>query len=315
MTMWNVLYCFLSCNFLLHERVWASNQIEGITNDVTISCINCEPNYGGVVGRNITLRYEFKYEFAKLVIKYNETYGYPDETGIINVLPTSRYIVKPSNFGKDRVFTHRTWKPGNSKYKNLKTFTLTLRELTEDDDGCAFSYIYEKDVDNPELGGAERKFFKLPPTRLRVRKPEDRLPSTGDEEGDSMLIIIIVVVSIVVLIACLLGVLLKSGVLHQGDHHSKDTRKYQHPVHEPGEVYPLGHGIQSYPEEKIYATPDARPDHVGSGEQLTEHAEVGPGGGRLGERCEKPAPSVYAQVKTESGNYPDLQHSRRSDRL
>jgi len=297
--------------------VGANERTEGVCKKcVTIDCVGCELNNGGVVGGNITLRYTFPEDFDELKITYNET-------KILIVRGLEKYALDTRHFNDPRLSAQRSYKEGGVK---VDSFTLTLVGLTTDDNGCVFKYIYKKEVDGE--GGILVKGYDLPPTQLNVRKPEDQAPSTGDDASDSLLIIIIVVVSIVVLIGCFIGVLLKSGVLQSGiggGRHTKDPRKYNSHGRDPhGEMHPLGPGggAQMYqPDEKIYATPDHHHHHHGAPggvEQLMEYAEVGPGGGRLEDHKhneKQPDPSCYAQVKTESGNYPDLQHSRRGDRL
>merc|ERR550519_3080964 len=90
------------CLFAWLGFVQGQKEPEGETNDVTVTCLNCERNNGGVVGGNLTLHYAFSQEFQSFTITYNLTH-------ILVVQGSAKYKVNTDGFDDPRLFVSRTF--------------------------------------------------------------------------------------------------------------------------------------------------------------------------------------------------------------
>ena len=156
----NVLLAVLSIGF-----------VNGLpqTNDVTISCGS---TYEAVLGGNLTITYTFKTEeTVKFTITYNQS-------KVLEVWPERRFRVEADTFNDERLQYSRTFYGTGRPKDAIKTFTIVLLGLTEDDDGAKFTYVYQLNLEDKGTGRWYVEEFTLPTTTVSVKDPEaDAIPT------------------------------------------------------------------------------------------------------------------------------------------
>lgn len=263
---------------LLHWTFWLgwTKLVDGAVTIPFTCSVSLKPtckgkSLGGTEGDNLNLKYTFgNKQFSLLKIYYNNT----------NTITIGKTYIR------EKIKNKRLIIAKEFKVLDDPSIEIMLKNISLKDHNAKLKYEYSDE--NGDISW-ENSIVVKPLAET------GKTASHGGSRSDTVIIAVIVVVAVIIIVTGLLIMLVKRGIITPCC--CKDT--------EPNVAQKSGLIHERDLDEKIYASPETGIS-LATSQPQTEYAALGPGGGRAGPRNELPQKSMYAQVKTENGYYPDL---------